>query len=212
MGLLGSDYTKFPICERDWRKVRTRDKVYNEIVKEIFHFEEDSRGIIKGIIFKMLGRAWKETRNRLYHHCYDPELSLAANIENRPDGIIADHWRRFLDYRNSEETQEKCKKNAENRSKQLYTHTGGSKILARLGEEEERIEAIEQGDESSGLLSQNDSLAQALGKEHPGRVRGMVLGPTSSQVFGMNSHQSSNGFEREETQRVLLELQEELAA
>ncbi|QHN83542.1 uncharacterized protein DS421_20g705650 [Arachis hypogaea] len=217
MGLLGSDYTKFPICERDWRKVRTRDKVYNEIVKEIFHFEEDSRGIIKGIIFKMLGRAWKETRNRLYHHCYDPELSLAANIENRPDGIIADHWRRFLDYRNSEETQEKCKKNAENRSKQLYTHTGGSKILARLGEEEserqgrivsrgelyllthkrtngsyihdvaraigERIEAIEQGDESSGLLSQNDSLAQALGKEHPGRVRGMVLGPTSSQVF-----------------------------
>ncbi|RYQ85856.1 hypothetical protein Ahy_B10g105480 [Arachis hypogaea] len=203
MGLLGSDYTKFPICERDWRKVRTRDKVYNEIVKEIFHFEEDSRGIIKGIIFKMLGRAWKETRNRLYHHCYDPELSLAANIENRPDGIIADHWRRFLDYRNSEETQEKCKKNAENRSKQLYTHTGGSKILARLGEEEserqgrivsrgelyllthkrtngsyihdvaraigERIEAIEQGDESSGLLSQNDSLAQALGKEHPGR-------------------------------------------
>ncbi|XLU57483.1 hypothetical protein S245_052131, partial [Arachis hypogaea] len=31
---------------------------------------------------------------------------------------------------------EKCKKNAENRSKQLYTHTGGSKSLARLEEEE----------------------------------------------------------------------------
>ncbi|XP_025607883.2 uncharacterized protein [Arachis hypogaea] len=105
MGLLGSDYTKFPICERDWRKVRTRDKVYNEIVKEMFHFEEDSRGIIKGIISKMLGRAWKETRNRLYHRHYDAELSLAANIENRPDGITADHWKRFLDYRNSEETQ-----------------------------------------------------------------------------------------------------------
>ncbi|XP_020972493.1 uncharacterized protein LOC107626790 [Arachis ipaensis] len=154
--------------------------------------------------------------------------------------------RKFLDYRNSEETQEKCKKNAENRSKQLYTHTGGSKSLARLGEEEserqgrivsrgelyllthkrtngsyihdaaraigERIEAIEQGDESSRLLSQNDSLAQALGKEHSGRVRGMGLGPTSSQVFGMNSHQPSNGFEREETQRVLLKLQAELAA
>ncbi|RYR18468.1 hypothetical protein Ahy_B03g063091 [Arachis hypogaea] len=212
MGLLGSDYTKFPICERDWRKVRTRDNVYNEIVKEMFHFEEDSRGIIKGIIFKMLGRAWKETRNILYHHCYDPELSLAANIENRPDGITADHWRRFLDYRNSEETQEKCKKNVKNRSKQLYTHTSGSKSLARFGEKEERIEAIEQGDESSRLLSQNDSLAQALGKERPGRVRGMGLGPTSSQVFSMNSHQLSNGFEREETQRVLLELQAELAA
>ncbi|RYR50924.1 hypothetical protein Ahy_A06g025952 [Arachis hypogaea] len=216
MGLLGSDYTKFPICKRDWR-------------------ERFAPGT----------RSWKETRNRLYHYCYDPELSLASNIENRPDGITADHWKRFLDYRNSEETQDKCKKNAENRSKQLYTHTGGSKSLARLGQEEserqgrivsrgelyllthkktngsyihdaahaigERIEAIEQGDESSRLLSQNDSLAQALGKERPGRVRGMGLGPTSSQVFGMNSHQPSNGFEREETQRVLLELQAELA-
>ncbi|RYQ90589.1 uncharacterized protein LOC110266835 [Arachis ipaensis] len=104
MGLLGSDYTKFPICERDWRKVRTRDKVYNEIVKEMFHFEEDSRGIIKSVIFKMLGRAWKETRSRLYHRYYDTELSLAANIENCPDGITAEHWRKFLDYRNSEET------------------------------------------------------------------------------------------------------------
>ncbi|RYQ99006.1 hypothetical protein Ahy_B07g086855 [Arachis hypogaea] len=212
MGLLGSDYTKFPICERDWRKVRTKDKVYNECVKEMFHFEEDSRGIIKRIIFKMLGRAWKETRNILYHHCYDSELSLEENIENRPDGITAEHWRWFLDYRNSEETQEKCKKNAENRSKQLYTHTSGSKSLARLGEEEERIEAIEQRDESSKLLSQNDSLAQALKNEHLSRLCGMGLGPTSSQVFGMNSHQPSNGFEREESQRVLLKLQAELAA
>ncbi|RYQ83348.1 hypothetical protein Ahy_B10g101990 [Arachis hypogaea] len=165
----------------------------------------------------MLGRAWKETRNKLYHHCYDSELTLADNIECHLSGIIADHWRWYLDYHNSEETKKKCKKNTENRSKQLYTHTGGSKSMARLGEEEskrqgrrvgrgklyllthkrpngsyihdasrtigERIEAIEQRDESSRLLSQNDSLAQTLGKEHPGRVRGMGLGPTSSQVF-----------------------------
>ncbi|XP_016177960.1 uncharacterized protein LOC107620293 [Arachis ipaensis] len=194
----------------------------------------------------MLGRAWKETRNKLYHHCYDSELTLADNIECHLSGIIADHWRWYLDYHNSEETKKKCKKNTENRSKQLYTHTGGSKSMARLGEEEskrqgrrvgrgklyllthkrpngsyihdasrtigERIEAIEQRDESSRLLSQNDSLAQTLGKEHPGRVRGMGLGPTSSQVFGMNCHQPSNGAQREETQRVLLELQAELAA
>ncbi|RYR02696.1 hypothetical protein Ahy_B06g081491 [Arachis hypogaea] len=209
--------------------------------------ETDSRGIIKRIIFKMLGRAWKETRNRLYHHCYDSKLSLEENIENRPPGITVDHWRWFPNYCNSEETQEKCKKNAENRSKQLYTHTGRSKSLARLGEEDlerqgrrvsrgelyllthkrangsyvhdaaraigvKRIDAIEQRDESSRLLSHNDSLAQALGKEHSGRVRGIGLGPTSSQVFSMNSHQPSNGIERKETQRVLLELQAELAA
>ncbi|XP_057758011.1 uncharacterized protein LOC130977032 [Arachis stenosperma] len=31
--MLGSDFTKFPICEKDWRKVRSRDKIYNECVK-----------------------------------------------------------------------------------------------------------------------------------------------------------------------------------
>ncbi|RYQ94533.1 hypothetical protein Ahy_B08g089466 [Arachis hypogaea] len=203
------------------------------MLQEMFHFEEDSRGIIKRIIFKMLGRTWKETRNRLYHQCYDPQLSLEENIENRPDGITADYWRWFLDYRNSEETQ-------------LYIHTGGSKSLARLGEEENVFElslpllihfviiigtfgmtrrSISRGElyllthkRANGSYVHDaaraigDSLAQALGKEHPGRVRGMGLGPTSNQVFGMNSHQPSNGFEREETQRVLLELQPELAA
>nr|XP_025628518.1 uncharacterized protein LOC112721695 [Arachis hypogaea] len=237
VGMLGSDYTKFLICEKDWRK-------------ELFHFEEDSGGIIKRTILKMLGRAWKDMRNHLYHHFYKSDLTLEQNIKGRPPKITADHWRWFLDYHNSEETKEKCRKNAENRLKQLYTHTGGSKSLARLGEEEggelfvlthkrsngsylhdaaraigvsnvlriamlfliERIVEIEQHDESSRLLSQNDSLAQALGKEHPGRVRGMRIGLTTSQVFSTNSPQPSIGTQREETQRVLLELQAKLAA
>ncbi|XP_057734190.1 uncharacterized protein LOC130949513 [Arachis stenosperma] len=136
--LLGSDYTKFSICEKDWRKVHTRDKVYNECVKEMFHFDEDCGAIIKHIILKMLGRTWKETRNRLYHHCYASEQTLEENIEHRPSEITADDWRWYLNYRNSEETKEKCKKNVENRSKQLYTHIGRSKSLARLGEEESK--------------------------------------------------------------------------
>ncbi|XP_020972663.1 uncharacterized protein LOC110269282 [Arachis ipaensis] len=222
LGILGSDYTKFPICEKDWRKVRSRDKNYNECVKELFHFEEDSGGIIKRTILKILGRAWKDTRNHLYHHFYKLELTLEQNIKGRPLGITVDHWRWYLDYRNSEETKEKCRKKAVNQSKQLYTHTGGSKSLSRLEEEEskrqgrpvsrgelfvlthkrsngsylhdapraigERIAEIEQHDESSRLLSQNDSLAQALGKEQSGRVRGMGIRPTTSQVFDTNSH------------------------
>ncbi|RYQ85520.1 uncharacterized protein [Arachis hypogaea] len=211
LGLLGSDYTKFPICEKDWRKVRSKDKIYNECVKEMFYFDEDNGRIIKRTILKMLGRAWKETRNRLYHDHYDSQLTIEQNIEGRPPWITADHWRWYLDYRNSEDTKEKCRENTVNRSKQLYTHTSRSKSLGRLGEEEEIIAEIEQHDESSRLLSQNDSLAQALEKEHSGRVHGMGIRLTSSQVFGTNSHQSSNGAQREETQRVLLELQAELA-
>ncbi|XP_057756289.1 uncharacterized protein LOC130975518 [Arachis stenosperma] len=69
---------------------------------------------------------------------------------------------------------------------------------------------IEQHDESSRVLSQNNSIAQVFGKEKPGRVRGMGFGPTPTQLFGSNSHVPGNGVEVEETQRKLLALQAEL--
>ncbi|MED6135161.1 hypothetical protein PIB30_043594, partial [Stylosanthes scabra] len=71
---------------------------------------------------------------------------------------------------------EKCRKNTANRGKQQYTHVGGLKILARRDEEEEAIAEIESRDASTKELSQNDSLAQVLGKEHPGRVHGVGSG------------------------------------
>ena len=33
LGLLGSDYGKFPICRKSWRQITTKDNVYNECVK-----------------------------------------------------------------------------------------------------------------------------------------------------------------------------------
>ncbi|KAL4287561.1 hypothetical protein AHAS_Ahas19G0198500 [Arachis hypogaea] len=77
----------------DWRKVRSRDKIYNKCIKELFHFEEGSGGIIKRTILKMLGRAWKDTGNHLYHHFYKSDLTLEQNIKGRPPRITADHWR-----------------------------------------------------------------------------------------------------------------------
>ncbi|XP_016168831.2 uncharacterized protein LOC107611418 [Arachis ipaensis] len=181
------------------------------------------------------------------------------------------------DYRAKAETKEKCQKNAKNRSKQLYTYTGGSKSIARRMEEEvlyffihyldylyelifidfveygngknfdvtvgtnkegesveesygsqctkkkdgsyindearaigEKIEEIEQHDESSRVLSQSNSIGQVFGKEKPGRVRGVGFGPSPTQLFGLNSHALGNGVQLEETQRKLIELQAEL--
>ncbi|MED6198699.1 hypothetical protein PIB30_069043 [Stylosanthes scabra] len=130
-------------------------------------------------------------------------LSIAENVQHRcPEGIDEDDWQAFLEYRLVKDTLEKCRKNAENRAKQTYTHVGGSKSLARRTEEEEirhgrhfsrgdmwtivhrrkdgsyihddaraigeAIADIESRDESTKELSQNDSLAQVLGKEHSG--------------------------------------------
>ncbi|XP_020963971.1 uncharacterized protein LOC110265352 [Arachis ipaensis] len=57
LGLLGSDYAKFPIGKESWHKVTTKNKVYNECVKQIFHFDEDSEGSIKKYILQSMGRS-----------------------------------------------------------------------------------------------------------------------------------------------------------
>ncbi|RYQ84891.1 hypothetical protein Ahy_B10g104396 [Arachis hypogaea] len=74
----------------------------------------------------------------------------------------------------------------------------------------ERIEEIEQQDESSKILSQNDFIAQVFEKEKPGRVRGVGFGPTPSQPFGPNSLVPGNRVQVKEIQRKLLELSTEL--
>ncbi|XP_075103248.1 uncharacterized protein LOC107832067 isoform X1 [Nicotiana tabacum] len=47
------------------------------------------------------------------------------------DGITRDQWTSFVNYRYKEETQNMCKRNAENRKKQTVPHTGGSKPNSR---------------------------------------------------------------------------------
>ncbi|XP_072066537.1 uncharacterized protein [Arachis hypogaea] len=75
----------------------------------------------------------------------------------------------------------------------------------------EAIELIESQDPSSKEFSQNDSLAQVLGKEHPGRVRGLGFGPCPSQVFRNIPQQSDYDVQIEEYQMEIVKLKAEAA-
>ncbi|RYR58296.1 hypothetical protein Ahy_A05g023972 [Arachis hypogaea] len=192
LGMLGSDYGKFPICEESWRHVTTKEKVYFECVK-----------------------SWKDTRLRLYDDYYEPTLSTEENIENRSPGIDRDHWRWYLDYRAKPETKSEQEGRIVSRGElwiKVHKRSDGSYINDEAREIGERLLEIEQEHESSRVLSQNDSLAQVFGREKPGRVRGVGLGPTPSQLFGTNLRPSVNRVLEEETQRKLNELQTELEA
>ncbi|RYQ99460.1 hypothetical protein Ahy_B07g087390 [Arachis hypogaea] len=186
LGALSSDYSKFPICEKNWGKVRGKDRVYDDCIEEMFHFQEDSGGRIKQTFLQQMGRSWKDTRGRLYDSHYKPTRTLEKNLDNCPAGIPREHWWWFIDYRNDPATKAKCKQNALNRKKQLYTHTGGSKSLARAREEE------------------------ALSKERLGRVRGMGFEPTPSQLFRPSSQPPVDKAQTEEAQRMLFKLQVEV--
>ncbi|MED6160293.1 hypothetical protein PIB30_050202 [Stylosanthes scabra] len=75
----------------------------------------------------------------------------------------------------------------------------------------EAIADIESQDESTNELSQNDSLAQVLGKEYSGRVRSVGPGPCPTKLFGSTSQQSSYGRQIEEYQKEIIELKAEAA-
>ncbi|XP_020964690.1 uncharacterized protein LOC110265782 [Arachis ipaensis] len=71
----------------------------------------------------------------------------------------------------------------------------------------EAIANVERQDGSSKHLSQNDSLAQVFGKEHPGRVRALSAGPCFTQVFGNAAGQPLGSAESNaEDKRMIAEL------
>ncbi|XP_072054824.1 uncharacterized protein [Arachis hypogaea] len=75
----------------------------------------------------------------------------------------------------------------------------------------EAIELIESQDPSSKKFSQNDSLAQVLGKKHPGRVHGLDIGTCLSRCFRNISEQSDYGVQIEEYQMEIVKLKAEAA-
>ncbi|KAL4381197.1 hypothetical protein AHAS_Ahas04G0109400 [Arachis hypogaea] len=91
--------------EESWHKITTKDKVYNECIKQNFHFDEDSEGTIKKNILKSIGKSCKDTKLRSYDAYYDPTSTTKQNIENRPSRINREDWRWYLDYRSKSETQ-----------------------------------------------------------------------------------------------------------
>ncbi|XP_060186733.1 uncharacterized protein LOC132616141 isoform X5 [Lycium barbarum] len=248
MGDLGSDFSKFLMCYKSWRKVPVnyKNSVYDDIIQKKILVED---GRLRDYMMKSIGKTWKDTRCSLYHSFYKESLTFEENVARRPGGIDLDQWTWFLQYRKDKKTQKMYKQNAENRRKQTYTHTNGSKSLPRRKAEEEhkrgrpmsrgelwplthkrkdstymneaakligeQTERIESQDGVSKKISEFDSLAQVLGKEHAGRVRGVGYGPTPTQVFGqtayqfkgVSSTQANRDHEMEEMKLKMQELQ-----
>ncbi|RYR59438.1 hypothetical protein Ahy_A05g025319 [Arachis hypogaea] len=139
IGSLGADFQHFPINEDSWKTMDKALKEHaNDTIKRTFLYEEDDRGKRKKVMIQRLGKIWKEARNHLYHKCYDEQMSWEENLKKKPSGINIQQWRWFVNYRLKESTKKKCRQNALNRSKQLYTHTRSSKTTVRLRDEEEK--------------------------------------------------------------------------
>ncbi|RYQ92105.1 hypothetical protein Ahy_B09g098242 [Arachis hypogaea] len=186
LGSLGADYSQFLIYAESWKHVNKAKKEHAyDMIKRVFYYEDDAGGKIKRRIMKRIGKNWKDTRHNLYHKCYKETRTYEKNLDHRPKGIEENEWKRFLNYRQKEKKQRRKSKE------------GPLEAIAN----------VERKDESSKHLSQNDSLAQVLGKEQSGRVRALGAGPCPTQVFGNAAGQPSGFAEpNEEYGRRIAEL------
>ncbi|RYR53898.1 hypothetical protein Ahy_A06g029144 [Arachis hypogaea] len=230
LGLLGSDYEKFSICKDSGIRLPLKTRF---ITNQIFYFDEVNEGTIKKNVLKSMGKTSKEKRLRLYNDTLnavrreliesigDGSLTIAPKLRRRRSAEKI----RLIDQNNYIPTlaiqkafHDRWKKSQNNKGEESVEESYRSRctqkkmvpISMMKQEQLERIEEIEQQDESSRVLSLNDSIAQVFGKEKLGRVRGVGFRPTPSQLFSLNSHASVNGVQVEETQRKMLGLQAEL--
>ncbi|XP_016199229.1 uncharacterized protein LOC107640195 [Arachis ipaensis] len=215
LGTLGSDFQQLPICAKSWKTMSkaSKEHAYDQI-KRVFHYEDDKRGWIKREILQRIGSCWRNSRNHLFHKVYDEELTFEQNIKRKPVGIEANHWKKFLQYRLDEDTKEQRQGRPIGRGKG-WTMSHKKKNGKYMNEEArlvgEAIELIESQDPSSKEFSQNDSLAQVLGKEYPGRVHGLGIGTCLSRCFRNIPEQSDYGVQIEEYQMEIVKLKAEAA-
>nr|XP_025662034.1 uncharacterized protein LOC112757694 [Arachis hypogaea] len=158
LGLLGSDFEKFSICKKSWHKITTKDKVYNECVKQIFYFDKDSEGTIKKNILKSMGKSWKEARLRLYGDFYEPTFMMEQNIEQHPPGIDREHWRWFLEYHAKAEMKERIEEIEEEDTSARVLPQNDSIAFGK--EKPERVRGVGFGPTPSQLFGSN---SHALG-------------------------------------------------
>ncbi|XP_060208828.1 uncharacterized protein LOC132636137 [Lycium barbarum] len=61
MGDLGSDFSKFPMCYKSWRKVPVnyKNSVYDDIIQKKILVED---GRLRDYMMKSIGKTWKDTR------------------------------------------------------------------------------------------------------------------------------------------------------
>ncbi|RYR32655.1 hypothetical protein Ahy_A10g047189 [Arachis hypogaea] len=134
-GILAANCNLFPISFEKWlgktgMPKTYKDKCFDTLIKPRFYFRT-SESIAYRYCNQSIAKKWATSRQRIWNEFYDPAQSRDEIVENVPVGIQRDQWAAFVDYRLKPSTMKLCRKNKENRSKQIIPHTCGAKPNSR---------------------------------------------------------------------------------
>ncbi|XP_070008725.1 uncharacterized protein [Nicotiana sylvestris] len=114
----------------DWRK-------FDEEKKKLVDFKKFSiprRG--EAYVLKSLGKKWKDYKYELQGEYLRKYKTKDLLLKNRPSRIPRDQWSGLVAYWLSDKAKRRSQANRNNRANQKMPHTGGSKSIATLTDEQ----------------------------------------------------------------------------
>ncbi|XP_019239110.1 PREDICTED: uncharacterized protein LOC109219136 [Nicotiana attenuata] len=144
-------------------------------------------------VLKSLGKKWKDYKCDLKGEYMPKYKTKDALLKNKPSRIPRDQRSDLVSYWLSDKAKRRTQVNRNNRANQTMPHTGGSKSIATLMDEQEMINERMNNSESStdqpprSVAWEGDVYSQVFGNDKSGYVRGLGLGPTPSMLWGSRS-------------------------
>ncbi|XP_070025399.1 uncharacterized protein [Nicotiana sylvestris] len=133
LGIIARTPELTPLHVDDWRNFDKEEK------KKLVDFVRKKFSIPKcgeAWVLKSLGKKWKDYKCELKGE-YTPKYKTKdALLKNRPSHIPRDQWSGLVSYWLSDKAKRRTQANRNNRAKQTVPHTGGSKSIATLMNEQ----------------------------------------------------------------------------
>ncbi|XP_026403702.1 uncharacterized protein LOC113298999 [Papaver somniferum] len=130
---LANDGHKLPLTIHDWKRMPSQliENVVLEI-KQIFDYPE----VLDDWIYTKINVRWKYHKHHVKKAAYKKWNTVEERLANPPHNVIESQWRVLVEVWNTDlKKQAICQINKENREKQKFHHTTGSKPHAKCAVE-----------------------------------------------------------------------------
>uniref|UniRef100_A0A1U7VB81 Uncharacterized protein LOC104214295 n=2 Tax=Nicotiana sylvestris TaxID=4096 RepID=A0A1U7VB81_NICSY len=133
LGIIARTPELTPLHVDDWRNFdKEKKKKLVDFVRKKFCIPKRR----EAWVLKSLGKKWKDYKCELKGE-YTPKYKTKdALLKNRPSRIPRDQWSGLVSYWLSDKAKRRTQANRNNRAKQTMPHTGGSKSIATLMNEQ----------------------------------------------------------------------------
>ncbi|CAA7049847.1 unnamed protein product [Microthlaspi erraticum] len=207
-----------PVLIDDWRKIgEDRKTVLWRSVKIRFELNGEYE---KAAVMKQMGCLWRASKSRLVKQIIKAK-NHTERMKLKPDNIPTPEWRKFVKQKTSPEFKKKESSDPSDVSRlsvwvKSRTKKDGTAVNTDAAAKIERAKEFVQSDAASESSSnpKEDTLAQILGPDNPGRLRAMGRGMSLSKLacFQVKSkYVSEMQYTQVRLQQQVNELQEALA-